>query len=81
MRNILAHVPKKDKQHFAEQIKLIGMASNAKEARRFAKELSNTYGTQYPKVIEVLEGGLEDSLAYFSFPELDKRKVSSTNLM
>jgi putative transposase len=81
MRNILAHVPKKDKQHFADQLKLIWMASKAKEARHLAKELSNTYGTQYPKAIEVLEDGLEDSLAYFSFPELDKRKVSSTNLM
>ena len=65
MRNILAHVPKKDKQHFADQLKLIWMTSNAKEARRLAKELSNTYGTQHPKAIEVLEGGLEDSLHIF----------------
>ena len=67
MRNILAHVPKKDKQHFADQLKLIWMASHVKEARRLAKELSNTYSTQYPKAIEVLEDSLEDSLAYFSF--------------
>jgi putative transposase len=40
MRNILAHVPKKDKQHFADQLKLIWMASKAKEARHLAKELS-----------------------------------------
>lgn len=31
--------------------------------------------------IELLEDGLEDSLAFYAFPELDVRKVSSTNML
>lgn len=31
--------------------------------------------------IEALEEGLEDLLAFYVFPELDKRKISSTNML
>jgi transposase-like protein len=34
-----------------------------------------------PKAIELLKDGLEDSLAFYAFPELDARKISSTNML
>ncbi|HEY8392370.1 MAG TPA: transposase, partial [Capillibacterium sp.] len=30
---------------------------------------------------EVLRNGLEDSLQYYEFPEIDPRKISSTNIL
>ncbi|HEY5521781.1 MAG TPA: transposase [Desulfuromonadaceae bacterium] len=36
---------------------------------------------RYPKAIETLENGLEDSLAFYSFPQLDNRKIASTNML
>ncbi|HCE17304.1 MAG TPA: hypothetical protein DEQ80_05545 [Anaerolinea thermolimosa] len=35
----------------------------------------------FPKAIELLENGLEDSLAFYAFPDLDARKISSTNML
>ncbi len=42
--------------------------------------LSEQYGKRFPKAIELLEDGLEDSLAFYAFPALDARKISSTNM-
>ncbi len=39
------------------------------------------YENRFPKAIEVLEEGLEDSLAFYAFPELDARKTASTNML
>ena len=39
------------------------------------------YGKQYPKAIETLEEGIEDSLTYYDFESLDARKVSSNNML
>jgi len=38
-------------------------------------------GEKYPKVIEILEEGLEESLIFFDFPSLDSRKISSYNMI
>lgn len=40
-----------------------------------------TMNMQYPQAISLLEEGLEESLQFFSFPEIDARKISSTNLL
>ena len=36
---------------------------------------------RFPKVIRCLEAGLEDSLVFYAFPQLDARKISSTNVL
>ncbi len=41
---------------------------NKEVARKQAKALAERYGDKYPKAIEVLENGLEDSLIFFDFP-------------
>ncbi len=81
MRNILIHVSKCNKQNFAGQLKLICQAPNKAIARKQVKELTERYGDKYPKAIEILEEGLEDSLIFFDFPSLDSRKVSSNNMI
>lgn len=81
MRNILAHVPQKEKKTFAAQLKEIWLAPSAELARQRVVQLSEKYGKRFPRAIELLEDALEDSLAFYTFPELDSRKISSTNML
>lgn len=68
MRNSLVHVPHREKNAFVSQLKLIWQAPNADEARDLAMRLVEKYGKRFPKAMDTLENGLEDSLAFFSFP-------------
>ena len=81
MRNILAHIPQKERGSFAAQLKEIWLAPSAQLAQQRAEQLSEQYGKRFPKAIELLKDGLEDSLTFYAFPELDARKISSTNML
>ena len=81
MRNILAHVPHRAKQRFAYKLKQIWLQENRKEAEKIAKEIIEEFEQKYPDAIEVLRNGLEDSLQFYYFPQIDKRKISSTNVL
>jgi transposase-like protein len=81
MRNILAHIPAKDKNSFAAKLKQIWQQPDYESAKRYTELLIQEYGTRFPKAIEILENGLEDSLQYYEFPEIDSRKISSTNVL
>lgn len=81
MRNILAHVPQRDKADFAAKLKDIWLAPTISCARRRAQEMAEEYAKRFPKAIQLLEDGLEDSLAFYAFPKLDSRKISSTNML
>ena len=81
MRNILVHVPHKEKERFAGLLKSIWMTTEPETARQRARELADGYRKKCPKAIEILEDGLEDSLTFLSFPSLDARKVSSNNML
>ncbi|MGC8746032.1 MAG: transposase, partial [Candidatus Saccharicenans sp.] len=39
------------------------------------------YERKYPEAMSCLEEGLEDSLQFYNFPEVDKRRISSTNVL
>lgn len=81
MRNILAHIPAKEKETFAAKLKQIWEQPDYESAKRYAEILIEEYQARYPKAIEVLMNGLEDSLQYYEFPEIDPRKISSTNIL
>lgn len=81
MRNILVHVPHKEKERFASQLKGIWLTADLETARQRAKELADQYRNKCPKAIETLGEGLEDSLTFLAFPSLDARKVSSNNML
>ena len=80
MRNILAHILHRDKAELAGQLKEIWFASST-GARARAAALGEKYVAKYPKAIETLEDGLEDSLSFYAFPKLDSRKIASTNML
>lgn len=79
MRNILAHIPAKQKDGFAKQLKLVWKQKDAEHAEACARELEKEYGQRFPKAINCLMEGLEDSLQFYNFPELDSRKIASNN--
>lgn len=81
MRNILAHVPQRSKREFAVELKEIWLAPNEGLARMRAKALISKYADRFPKAIACLEEGLEDSLSFYRFPNVDPRKISSTNMI
>ncbi len=82
MRNILDHVPSKEKEGFAKQLKLVWKQKDAAHALSWARALEAEYGQRFPpKAIECLMEGLEDSLQFYNFPELDSRKIASNNGM
>lgn len=81
MRNILAHIPQKEKLSFSKLLKEIWLAPTADFAHQRAKNLAAQYERRFPKAIHCLEDGLEDSLAFYAFPALDARKISSSNMI
>ena len=46
-----------------------------------ASLLIKDYEKRFPEAIECLENGLEDSLQFYEFPEINKRRISSTNVV
>lgn len=81
MSNVLVHVPHREKGLFAQLLKEIWLAPTAESARYRAEELAGHYEKRFPKAIRILEDGLEDSLAFYAFPSLDARKISSSNMI
>lgn len=64
MRNILAHIPAKEKESFAAQLKQIWNQPDQPSAQRYARNFMDAYENRFPKAIEILEEGLEDSLHF-----------------
>lgn len=81
MRNILARIPSKDKTAFSSRLKQIWLQPNMDTAKSYAEALMDEYDNRYPEAIQVLEDGLEDSLQFYSFKQMDHRKISSTNML
>jgi putative transposase len=79
MRNILAKVPHRERARFAAHLKQIWLEPDKKCARRAASALIEDYEKRFPDAIRCLEDGLEDSLSFYDFPEVDKKRISSTN--
>jgi len=79
MRNVLAKVPHREKARFAAHLKQIWLEADKKSARRAATALVDDYEKRFPEAIRCLEEGLEDSLSFYDFPEVDKKRISSTN--
>ncbi len=81
MRNIMAHIPHKEKKRFAERLKQIWLQPDKQSALSMASLLIKDYEKRFPEAIQCLENGLEDSLQFYEFPEIDKRRISSTNVV
>jgi transposase-like protein len=81
MRNILARVAHKDKARLAEKQKQICQQPDKKSAEKLASLIIEEYESKYPEAISCLEEGLEDSLQFYNFAEIDKRRISCTKVL
>ena len=81
IRNILAYVPQKEKKAFAAILKKIWLPPTTQLSRKRAYEVIDTYTKRFSKAVQCLENGLEDSLTLYSFPKLDARKISLSNMI
>ncbi len=79
MRNILNHVPQKEKKTFVAALKKNWLTPTAKIARKRAYEAIDTYAKRFPKAVSGKRlGGL---MTFYAFPKLDVRKISSSNVI
>lgn len=81
MRNILAHIPHRAKKNFGEKLKNIWLQENKEDAIKVAQVIIDEYSKKFPEAIKTLQEGLEDSLQFYHFPQIDKRRISSTNIV
>jgi len=81
MRNILAHIPPKAKEPFAAKLKQIWLQESKEDAIKLAHTIIKEYNKKFPEAIKTLQEGLEDSLQFYHFPQIDKRRISSTNVL
>jgi len=81
MRNILARVPHRDKRRLAEKLKQIWQQPDRRSAEKLSRLIIEEYESKYPEAMSCLEEGLEDSLQLYNFPEVDKRRIASTNVL
>ncbi len=63
------------------RLKLIWKNPDEKSARAMKDDFCEEYERSFPKAVECLEEGFEDSIQFYAFEELDSRKISSTNTL
>ena len=81
MRNIMATVPKKQKEAIGAELKKIWQAETKEDAIKLKDAFVEKYADKYDKAVECLEEGFEDSIQYYGFSKLGSRKISSTNTL
>jgi len=62
-------------------LKQIWLQPDRGSAERLAQLIIEEYEGKYPEAMRCLEECLEDSLQFYNFPEIDKRRISSTNVL
>jgi transposase-like protein len=79
MRNVLAHVPKRDKSIVAAAIRTIFAQPDQEAARQQLAEVVRAMETRWPKAAEVLIAAEDDVLTYMTFPPEHWSRIYSTN--
>ena len=79
MRNVLAHVPKRDKALVAAAIRTIFAQPDREAAKQQLAEVVKAMCSRWPKAAEVLGKAEDDILAYMAFPQKHWTRIYSTN--
>jgi len=79
MRNLLAHVPKRDKRAVADAVRLVFDQPDRSTAGFQLQKLAQNLRSYYPEVSKLLEEAEEDILVYKTFPREHWRRIHSTN--
>ena len=79
MRNVLAHIPKRDKSMVAAALRTIFAQPSQEAARQQLAEVAGAMGKRWPKAADVLIAAEEDVLSYMTFPPEHWTRIYSTN--
>lgn len=79
MRNLLAHVPKRDKRAVADAVRLVFDQPDRITAGFQLQKLAQNLRSYYPEASKLLEEAEEDILVYKTFPREHWRRIHSTN--
>jgi putative transposase len=79
MRNVLAHVPKGQRQMAAALIRTVFAQDTEKEARRQWRIVADQLRSRFPKVGALMDQCEADVLAFSNFPKAHRLQIHSTN--
>jgi putative transposase len=78
-RNVICKVPQNMKQKIADDIRSIFYASAKEKSMEFFAEFKRKYEKDIPSAVKCLEGSLESTLCYLSFPKEEWISLRTTN--
>ena len=79
-RNVFSHVPAPKLREVALMLKAIHAQENRKEARRKAEDvIAKLKAMRLRKAAELVQGHVEETLAYYSFPNEHWRRIRTNN--
>jgi putative transposase len=79
MRNVLAHVPKGDKEMVAAAIRTIFAQPHREAATQQLAEVVKAMHPRWPEAAQILAEAQDDILAYMAFPKAHWTRIYSTN--
>jgi transposase-like protein len=79
MRNLLAHIPQRDKSMVAALVRMVFAQPNRQVAGQQLAETVKLMAKRWPKAAELLATAEEDVLAYMAFPPEHWSRIYSTN--
>jgi putative transposase len=78
-RNIMSKVAHSIKQKVADDLRSVFYAESKKKALSFFEEFKRKYEKEIPSAVKCLEGSLDSTLCYLSFPEEEWLSLRTTN--
>jgi len=81
MRNLLAHVPQKDKEQVAAWVRTIFAQPDLENAQAQLTKVKTELEERWPKAAALLEKAADDILAFMHFPEEHWKRLASNNLL
>ena len=79
MRNVLAHVPAKQRPGVIAMIKTIFAQETAQDLRAQWKTIADAFRERVPKLASLMDEARDDVLAYTGFPKEHWPQIASTN--
>jgi transposase-like protein len=81
LRNVLAHVSKRDRRWAVDLMRAITNAPTLDAARAALRQATSALEARYPKVAALLDEHGEEMLAVYQLPEPHRKRMRSTNML
>jgi transposase-like protein len=79
MRNVLAHIPRREKAMVAAGMRIIFAQPDLESAKKQLAIVVGAMDSAWPKAAEIVERAQDDILAHMSFPQQHWARIRSTN--